>query len=302
MEHYAMITPPQLPGGQGGRSLWQGRSMMSPPSLLATFVVPVLLLAIPCAADPLPVYDDVLLNGFEDWSWAVHDMDQTAVVHSGFRAISLQAVDWAGLYFARPAGVDAAANGDLELWVHGGSSGGQQIQVAVYASGNELASAEFAPFVSGGIIPAGYWAKATISLAALGITSGTFDGIVLMAGTAAAQETVYFDDLVLLETGGATGVDVIPAAHCLLGAAPNPFNPGTTIRFDLPEAGPVRLSVFDVSGRLVRALVDESKSQGLYEAVWDGRDSSGKEVSSGTYLARLRFGGRVETVRMGLVR
>lgn len=83
---------------------------------------------------------------------------------------------------------------------------------------------------------------------------------------------------------------------------PNPFNPKTTIRFDLPEAGPVRLSVFDVAGRLVRTLVDDTMAQGGHEAVWDGRDASGREVGSGSYLARLEFGGRVEAVRMGLVR
>lgn len=60
--------------------------------------------------------------------------------------------------------------------------------------------------------------------------------------------------------------------------------------------------MFDVAGRLVRTLVDESMPQGSHEAVWDGRNASGREVGSGSYLARLEFGGRAETVRMGLVR
>lgn len=83
---------------------------------------------------------------------------------------------------------------------------------------------------------------------------------------------------------------------------PNPFNPRTTIRYDLPEPGLVRLSIFDVAGRHVRTLVDESRPPGSHEAVWDGRDASGREAGSGTYLARLECGGRVKTVRMGLVR
>jgi hypothetical protein len=83
---------------------------------------------------------------------------------------------------------------------------------------------------------------------------------------------------------------------------PNPFNPRTTISYELPVAGRVRLAVFDLAGRLMRTLVDEGRREGSYAAVWDGRDSSGREVGSGTYLARLEFGGRVETVRMGLVR
>jgi flagellar hook assembly protein FlgD len=74
------------------------------------------------------------------------------------------------------------------------------------------------------------------------------------------------------------------------------------LHFDLPEAGPVRLSVFDVAGRLVRTLVDDSMPEGSHEAVWDGGDSAGGAVGSGSYLARLEFGGRVETVSLGLIR
>ncbi len=98
--------------------------------------------------------------------------------------------------------------------------------------------------------------------------------------------------------------ELTPSARELISPTvhPNPFNPRTTIKYDLPESGPVRLSVFDIAGRLVRTLVDESKPQGSHEAVWDGRDTSGREVGSGSYLARLEFGGKVETVRMGLVR
>jgi hypothetical protein len=96
--------------------------------------------------------------------------------------------------------------------------------------------------------------------------------------------------------------NVVPTTLRLYPCQPNPFNPRTAIKYDLPESGPVRLSVFDVAGRLVRTLVDESMPPGGHEAVWDGRDSSGREVGSGSYLARLEFGGKVEIVRMGLVR
>lgn len=110
----------------------------------------------------------------------------------------------------------------------------------------------------------------------------------------------------LYESGYAVPVagvrDSDDAGAVLNPAVPNPFNPSTTVSFDLPEAGLVRLSVFDVAGRLVRTLVDEMVPHGRHEAVWDGRDASGREVASGSYLARLQFGGKVETVRMGLIR
>jgi hypothetical protein len=83
---------------------------------------------------------------------------------------------------------------------------------------------------------------------------------------------------------------------------PNPFNPRTTISFDLPTAGAVRMEIFDMAGRLVRTLVDSDMSAGSHDVVWDGLDASGRGLGSGSYVARLAFGGKVEVVRMGLIR
>lgn len=94
-----------------------------------------------------------------------------------------------------------------------------------------------------------------------------------------------------------------PAATLMLyPCRPNPFNPSTVIRFDLPVDGMVRLSVYDVSGRLVRKLVDESLPGGTHEATWDGRDVTGRGMPSGSYMARIEFGGGTRTTRLGLVR
>jgi len=68
---------------------------------------------------------------------------------------------------------------------------------------------------------------------------------------------------------------------------PNPFNPRTTIHFVVGQEGPVKVRVFDVSGRLVRTLVDETMNAGAKAIDWDGTDDSGRQVSSGTYLMRL---------------
>lgn len=85
-------------------------------------------------------------------------------------------------------------------------------------------------------------------------------------------------------------------------ATPNPFNPRTVIAFALPEAGPARLAVYDVSGRLVTTLVDAVQPAGRQEVVWDGTDSAGHAVASGVYLYRLDAQGVRETKRMVLVR
>lgn len=74
-----------------------------------------------------------------------------------------------------------------------------------------------------------------------------------------------------------------------LESVPNPFNPKTTIRYTLPEAGSVRLEIVDPSGRIVRTLVDRVVlSAGTQQSVWDGRDDAGRPAGTGTYFAKLR--------------
>jgi len=84
---------------------------------------------------------------------------------------------------------------------------------------------------------------------------------------------------------------------------PNPFNPQTTIAFELPKREAVTLSVFDISGRLVRELITaESHTPGRHEVVWNGRDDVGRQVASGTYFYRLEAGSYSETKRMVLIK
>ena len=89
-------------------------------------------------------------------------------------------------------------------------------------------------------------------------------------------------------TSATTAVDPeTPALAGLQGNWPNPFNPATTVAFVTLTDGPVRLSIHDVRGRLVRTLVDSRCCAGRHEASWDGRDRDGRTVASGVYLARL---------------
>jgi hypothetical protein len=83
---------------------------------------------------------------------------------------------------------------------------------------------------------------------------------------------------------------------------PNPFSPSTRIRFNLAGAGPVRLSVYDVAGRLVTRLLDERRRAGEHEADWDGRDARGELVAAGVYFCRLEHAGASESRPMILLR
>ncbi len=85
---------------------------------------------------------------------------------------------------------------------------------------------------------------------------------------------------------GPESVAHVPAAR-LLGAVPNPFNPSTMIRFELPRATPVTLRVYDVAGALVRTLVAGRRGPGVDTVPWDGRDGRGREVPSGIYFLEL---------------
>jgi hypothetical protein len=84
---------------------------------------------------------------------------------------------------------------------------------------------------------------------------------------------------------------------------PNPFGHMTTIRYDLPEPGPVRVCVYDVTGRLVSVLAEMvAENKGPSFVVWDGRDSRGIRVGSGVYFVRFESSGTVTTERVVILR
>ena len=91
-------------------------------------------------------------------------------------------------------------------------------------------------------------------------------------------------------TATAVGDPAVPTKFALHGAAPNPFNPTTTIRFDIGAATHVSLRIYDVSGRVVRTLVERDMPQAQHSVVWDGMNDAGDQVSSGVYLYRLSAG------------
>ena len=104
------------------------------------------------------------------------------------------------------------------------------------------------------------------------------------AGSAFAEEQI------LGGRSGAPSLEALPTIYALHAAAPNPFRAGTTIRFDLPQAGRTKLEIFNVAGRRVRVLQNRSMNPGRYAPVWDGRDEAGRAVSPGVYFVRLLAG------------
>ncbi len=87
------------------------------------------------------------------------------------------------------------------------------------------------------------------------------------------------------------------AGPVLFAPAPNPVTPATAVRFTTATAGPVRLRVFDTSGRLCRTLVDAPLAAGTYTASWNRLDGASQELASGVYFVRLEAGGEERSVR-----
>jgi len=99
------------------------------------------------------------------------------------------------------------------------------------------------------------------------------------------------------------GAAPVPGRTFLNAAAPNPFNPTTTLQFGLAAAGTAKLTVHDARGARVRTLWSADPAQpGVFRVVWNGRDATGRAVASGAYWVRLQAGGQVITRRVTLLK
>ncbi len=88
----------------------------------------------------------------------------------------------------------------------------------------------------------------------------------------------------------------------LLPNVPNPFNPMTRIRFELAQSSEVQVSVFDLTGRLVKVLENGNLGAGEYSRTWQGRDESGRPVASGAYYVRLVMNNQVDHQKIMLLK
>jgi hypothetical protein len=110
-----------------------------------------------------------------------------------------------------------------------------------------------------------------------------------------------------LAVSGTTGIDSneetsAPTSYRLLQNHPNPFNAGTLIKYEIPQAGPVSMKIYNLTGQEILELVNVVQSPGRYQINWDGRDSQGKIVPSGVYFCRIQAGSFVQTQRMIVIR
>ena len=98
------------------------------------------------------------------------------------------------------------------------------------------------------------------------------------------------------------GEDAMPLTFRLLESVPNPFSGSAAISFEIPEATEVSLRVYDLSGRLVRTIVDTYVTEGNHRAEWDGRDDAEARAGAGIYFLRLVGGSSTSSRKVVLVR
>ncbi len=96
--------------------------------------------------------------------------------------------------------------------------------------------------------------------------------------------------------------DVIPQITELIGCYPNPFNPETTISYQLSTPGHVNLEIYNIRGQLVKTVVNDFQESGKYDIVWNGRDSANKSVASGVYFYKMRAENCLQTRKMLLLK
>jgi hypothetical protein len=138
------------------------------------------------------------------------------------------------------------------------------------------------------------------------MTSGTEAGVdrFLVTADDGMRPVVLMPEptLLLVEPAGVSATGSVIHAIELHQNRPNPFNPATSIAFDLPEATHVALRIYDVKGSLVRTLLDERLARSLHSIEWDGRDDQGRELGSGVYYYRLGAGGTSMSSKAVLVK
>ncbi len=157
----------------------------------------ILLFAGSSEAAPLIWYADAPRAGLIDGSWTDHDLANSAPVHAGNRSIRMEPDFWGGVYLYNQAEkIRFDAYQSLTLWVHGGTSGGQRLELLLTYEGLNVASLNINSFISGGAVAANSWRQVTIPFdAATTLTHGAFDGVIVMDFSGNNQGVVYLDNL-----------------------------------------------------------------------------------------------------------
>ena len=120
------------------------------------------------------------------------------------------------------------------------------------------------------------------------------------------QDNICYFDNISFSPSNSVGIDnrneTFPQGFALEQNFPNPFNPITTLRYDLPENSYVNVIIYDMLGREVKTLVNQTQDAGYKSVIWDATNDYGKPVSAGVYLYQIQAGEFVQTKKMVLLK
>ena len=186
-------------------------------------------------------------------------------------------------------------------------------QAALHIGGNpqctEGYTADFNPYntVDTGILPGTRYIRLGFRLRdeKLNGFPALDEGAPLFIGV--RTEGMYLDNVGVYNIYTISGVETVDGAPAgsratIRKAYPNPFNPRTTLEFTVPKRGPVAVRIFDLQGRQVASLVNDTMNGGVYRVRWNGQDDAGRAQSSGIYFAQIQSGGSQHSVRLTMLK
>ncbi|MBD3348871.1 MAG: hypothetical protein GF400_06705, partial [Candidatus Eisenbacteria bacterium] len=233
--------------------------------------------------------------------------------------------------------LDDASGGELRLALREVRAEDGLVEVALSLAGNsgevkgisaalgydpselEYVSARASDEMGTPVAPVFFWSGSTegtaqVDLAVLGTgvtIGGSGDVAILTFRALGGSYELAFEGAVLrgsenedlsAELGDLETKPEIPRVFRLVQNSPNPFNPVTTVAYHVPQESEVSIRVYDVTGRLVRTLVDGMEEPGVHEAVWDGRSDRGESVGSGVYFCVMEAAGFHDSRKMTLLK
>jgi subtilisin family serine protease len=157
---------------------------------------------------------------------------------------------------------------------------------------------------AGGLVPPHQSVNVVLKFHADTLTDGDYAASVHVTGDDPRRPEVVLPVSLTVDSTTVTAVGPAPAPsqYALFENRPNPFNPATTITFELPRASAVHLVVYDVAGRQIRELVRANRRAGRHDTIWDGRNDANAPVASGVYFYRLHAGEFTATKKMILLK
>jgi hypothetical protein len=167
--------------------IWRGARRFLTPLALALMASHV------SAQTGMVLYDDALENSWANWSWSsTIDLGNTSIVHSGSKSIAVTITAGYGALYLEHSALNSGSYSNLNFWINGGPTGGQQLQVTGHAGGAQQLSTNLAA------LAANTWQLVSIPLSALGVANRPdLDGLWVWDRINAAQPTFYVDDMML---------------------------------------------------------------------------------------------------------